>query len=231
MEGYVSMHRKLCESKLWQEEPFTKGQAWADLILLANHKDGCILKRGIKVEVKRGQVGWSKEKLAKRWGWSRGKMYRFLAFLSEQKMIQLTEQKNLSINVAISIVNYDKYQMKEMEQNSKRNSKRNTNNNSSSSRTTKKEKIYKKEKDFVFQNGQLERWEKFTTWADKQNFDLIARLDPITPQQLFTLAENYGSKAVVDILLAMENHKPITKNKSIYLTASNWLRRNEEKNV
>lgn len=224
MDGDVKLHRKICQKDLWLEEPFTKGQAWVDMILLASHRDTSFSIRGVKVNLKRGQLGWSEVKLSERWRWSRNKVRRFLRGMEMEQQIE--QQKN-GVTSIITLKNYDLYQMP----GSKRNSKRNTFNNSSSSRTTKKEKIYKKEKDFVFQNGQLERWEKFTTWADKQNFDLIARLDPITPQQLFTLAENYGSKAVVDILLAMENHKPITKNKSIYLTANNWLRRNEEKNV
>lgn len=229
MDGYVSLHRKICNSKIWAEKPFSKGQAWIDLIMLANREDGYFIKRGIRVQVKRGEVGWSKEKLAERWGWSRGKMYRFLGYLSEQEMVQLTEQKNLSINVSIRITNYNKYQDIENGRNSKRNSKRNTNNNSSSRRTTKKEKIYKKEKGFVFANGQAERWQKFTSWADAQKFELLKKLEPITPSQLFTLAEKFGSKQVVQILEAMENRKNITNNKSIYLTAANWLRRNEKR--
>ena len=40
--GWVKLHRKLQESNFWLCEPFSRGQAWVDLILLANHKPGHI---------------------------------------------------------------------------------------------------------------------------------------------------------------------------------------------
>ena len=68
--GWVSIHRKLTNSDLWLSEKFTKGQAWIDLILLANHKKSVINIRGSQVVVERGEVGWSEEALASRWKWS-----------------------------------------------------------------------------------------------------------------------------------------------------------------
>ena len=38
-QGWIKLHRTLQDNKLWYSEPLTKGQAWVDLILLANHKD------------------------------------------------------------------------------------------------------------------------------------------------------------------------------------------------
>lgn len=69
-EGWVSIYRKFLSSQMWLSEPFTRGQAWIDLIGLANHEEGFIRVRGIKVTLKRGQVGWSEVKLAERWKWS-----------------------------------------------------------------------------------------------------------------------------------------------------------------
>lgn len=31
-KGWVSIHRQLCENDLWLSEPFTRGQAWVDMI-------------------------------------------------------------------------------------------------------------------------------------------------------------------------------------------------------
>lgn len=53
MEGWIKLHRKLSDNPLWTCEPFTKGQAWVDLILLANHEYNYFYKRGIKIEVQR----------------------------------------------------------------------------------------------------------------------------------------------------------------------------------
>lgn len=38
--GYVKLWRRLKDSDLWLSEKFTRGQAWADLVMLANHKPG-----------------------------------------------------------------------------------------------------------------------------------------------------------------------------------------------
>jgi len=105
--GYVKLYRKVMTNSLWTSEPFTRGQAWIDLLMLANHSDGHIRIRGVKVSVLRGQVGWSEVKLAERWSWSRGKLRRFI---KELKTVQQIEQQNNNVTSLLSIVNYDSYQ-------------------------------------------------------------------------------------------------------------------------
>ena len=109
MEGWIKIWRKLGDSKLWLSEPFTRGQAWVDLLILANHSDGYLRKRGIRVEVCRGQVGWSEEKLAERWKWSRGKVRRFMSELSSEKEQKTVQQKS-NITTLNTILNYAQYQ-------------------------------------------------------------------------------------------------------------------------
>ncbi len=107
--GYVKLWRKLQSTSLWKQEKFTRGQAWVDLILLANHKPGYIRIRGVKVEIKRGQLAHSELTLAKRWKWSRGKVRRFLKELASNPIHQIEQQKN-NLTSLISIINYDQYQ-------------------------------------------------------------------------------------------------------------------------
>jgi hypothetical protein len=129
MEGWMSIHRKLLSSDLWLSEPFTRGQAWADMIGLANHKDGFIRVRGINVTIKRGQVGWSEVRLAGRWKWSRSKIRRFLKELETRQQIE--QQKN-NVTLLLSIVNYDTYQENDNKKDSRRTAERqqkDTNNN------------------------------------------------------------------------------------------------------
>jgi len=108
MSGWIKLHRKLTDNPLWHQEPFTRGQAWVDLILLANHTDGFIRARGVRVDLKRGQCGWCEVALAKRWGWSRGKTKRFISELETDQ--QVVQQKN-NVTSVISISNYDMYQL------------------------------------------------------------------------------------------------------------------------
>ena len=76
--------------------------------MMANHTDGIIRSRGISVPVSRGQVGTSEVVMADKWGWSRGKVRRFLAELRKQGQIV---QQNSNVNSLITITNYDLYQM------------------------------------------------------------------------------------------------------------------------
>lgn len=114
--GWIRLHRKIMGTPEWLAEPFTRGQAWVDLLLLANHAPGYIRRRGILIEVERGQVGHSEEALAARWSWSRGKVRRFLSELTRlcrisRKISEKTVQKNTSVSSLIYIVNYDRYQV------------------------------------------------------------------------------------------------------------------------
>jgi hypothetical protein len=109
--GWIRLHRKIMEGKYWLSEPFTRAQAWVDLLILANHKTGTIRKRGILIEVQRGEVGYSEEALARRWRWSRGKVRRFISELvSERSILRNPVQQNIHLSSLIFIINYDCYQ-------------------------------------------------------------------------------------------------------------------------
>ncbi|MDD3437643.1 MAG: hypothetical protein PHC64_10880 [Candidatus Gastranaerophilales bacterium] len=109
MSGWVKLYRKLTENPLWTCEPFTRGQAWVDLILLTNYKDSFFYKRGVKINVKAGQCAWSELALSARWGWSRSKIRKFLNDLEKEH--QIIQQKN-NVTQIVTIVNYNEYQEK-----------------------------------------------------------------------------------------------------------------------
>ncbi len=116
-QGWIKLWRSLQQNPLWNRKPFSWGQAWVDLLLLANHKPGCIWPKGIPVHLDAGQVGYSKEALAARWGWSRSKVTRFLNAL--ESVQQIVQQKN-NLTTVVTITNWDRYQ----KPNSRRRSKR-----------------------------------------------------------------------------------------------------------
>jgi len=97
--------------------------AWIDMLLIANHSDNYFFKRGIRVEVKTGQIGYDLDSLAKRWKWSRGKVERFILMLENDN--QVVRQKT-NVTTLISIVNYKEYQC-DGKPNDKPNSKPNEN--------------------------------------------------------------------------------------------------------
>ena len=107
MDGWVSISRKLTEHWLWEDKPFTKGQAWIDLILLVNHEDNEFLHGNEIRLVKRGSRITSITKLAKRWGWSRKKVFDFMGTLEKEHMI---EKNSNTKETVVTIVKYEDYQ-------------------------------------------------------------------------------------------------------------------------
>jgi len=107
MEGRIKLHRQIQENGLWTCEPFTKGQAWVDLLLLASHTESFFYIRGVKVNLERGQLAWGEVKLSERWRWSRSKLRKFLKDLEKEQQIE--QHKGGAIQI-ITVLNYDKYQ-------------------------------------------------------------------------------------------------------------------------
>lgn len=106
-DGYVSIHRCLHKEPIWLAEPFSRAQAWIDLIMLANYKAGYIRIKGERVDLQRGECGWSKLKLSKRWKWSRGKTERFLNELKNDQWIELKTGHRTTV---IKILEYNDFQ-------------------------------------------------------------------------------------------------------------------------
>jgi hypothetical protein len=104
--GYIKLYRSVMDNSIWKKKPFSYGQAWAHLILIANHKGGTIWVQGTPIKISRGQVGWSKAKLESVFGWTRSQLRTFIKRLKSDHMIDHTSVGKLSI---ITMLNYDKY--------------------------------------------------------------------------------------------------------------------------
>lgn len=104
--GWFVLSRK--EDYLYFKEPFTKWQAWQDLIRLACFSPKLSNIRGRVILHEVGKVYESQEGLATRWKWSRGKVIRFLNEIETDGRI--VQQKSKVIT-CISIVNYSEYQL------------------------------------------------------------------------------------------------------------------------
>lgn len=105
--GWIKLDRSITEHFLWEDKPFSKGQAWVDLLLLANHKDHKIMYKDEVVKCKRGEVNRSIVWLAERWGWTRQKVRRFLNVLESDGMCRLDVTVHRTV---ITIENWAKYQ-------------------------------------------------------------------------------------------------------------------------
>jgi hypothetical protein len=109
-KGYIALFRDIKDHWIWDDKPFNKPCAWIDLIMSANHNGNKVLIGNELIDVKRGELITSQEKLQTRWGWSNTKVRDFLLLLEQDNMIvKKTDNKK----TAIEIVNYDDYQIKE----------------------------------------------------------------------------------------------------------------------
>jgi len=236
MDGWIKLNRKLQLNPLWTSEPFTRGQAWVDMIMIANSNDGFFFKRGIRVNVKRGQIGHDIDTLATKWKWSRGKCERF--FLMLEMDSQIVRQKS-NITTLISISNYETYQSNG-KANNKPNDKPNDNANGNKQEYTCTKYIEFKNiySDFYFnelvksENLKNDKYEMFVQYLYGKNKvkETLTGILSVEKQLSF---EQFGKVMLKcdankiklgDILTKIENDPKYYKGKkSIYLTLLNWI--------
>ena len=201
MEGYISLHRKIREHKMWKDKPFPKLQAWVDILLSTNWKEKDFLVGNSTIKIERGQFLTSVDKLSNRWGWSRCKTRDFLNLLEADEMIV---RKSTSKYTVITVVNYDLYQSEKKEIDSK-----STSNRHQIDITNKDNKVNKKEykeKHLEFVLLTKTEYKKLTDEYTKEKIDdYILRLN----NYIFSSGKKYASH---------------------YLTILNWIRRDKEKN-
>ena len=107
--NFFKVDRGLLGSPRWLSEKFTRGQAWVDLFGLAQHADNFIRVRGVKVDVKRGQLARSLETLSDRWKWSKDKIIRYLKELENDGDISMQKSNVITL---ITILKYEQWQGK-----------------------------------------------------------------------------------------------------------------------
>ena len=106
-KGWISLHRQIWDNWVWEDKPFSKGQAWIDLLLMANYEDKKASIGNELITVKRGSFVTSIRKLCDRWGWSNTKVRSFLSLLEQDGMLIV---KSDTKKTTLTIVNYSDYQ-------------------------------------------------------------------------------------------------------------------------
>ena len=106
-DTWIKLNRSLMSHKVWLGEPFTRGQAWVDLLMMACYADTDTTYNGKVIHVKRGQIRTSIRYLAKRWKRSVGWVDRTLKTL---KMLKMCDTNGYTDGTLITIENYAKFQ-------------------------------------------------------------------------------------------------------------------------
>lgn len=202
MEGWIKLHRSLLESDFWKCEPFSRGQAWVDLLMLANFKDSFFYKRGVKIDVKRGQLGRSEVELSDRWNWSRTKVRKFLKDLEKEQQIKVVKT---SVTQVVTILKYDDFQAEEQQKDSKRTAEEQQKDN-------RKTHIKNDKKDNKEKN-------------EEEYYYIINEKLKLSFKDYEKLLKSYSPSEVDAKIFELENYdlKKRSKYKSMYLTLNKWL--------
>lgn len=105
--NYIKLNRSMMDHWLWEAKPFSPGQAWIDLLMMASWKSGQRAWKGGFVDVERGDVLTSMKALAGRWGWTEKKVRTFIAALEKDGMVV---KKGRARGTLLTIENFSSFQ-------------------------------------------------------------------------------------------------------------------------
>lgn len=230
MEGWIKLHRQLLDNPLWSCEVFSRGQAWVDLLMLANFERSFFYKRGVKIEVGRGQAARSEVELADRWRWSRTKVRSFLKDLEKEQQII---QHKTNITQIVEIVNYEYFQQEKQQSGQQKNSRKTAEKQQKNTlkeeeeRKERKEIIYNSFYDFEIEKSKNDpnyiRTVKILFGENNLSIPLESVLKmPIQLnydqfKKLWYLKEKFRI-SLTEILESMENWNDLKKRKTVYST-------------
>ena len=123
MEGWIKIHRKILENPIICKDSDYLA-VWIYLLLNATHKEIPALFKGKKIILQKGQLITGRKSMASQLKISESKIFRIINdYKSEQQIEQQTSNKNS----LITILNWDKYQQIEQQNEQQMNNKRTTN--------------------------------------------------------------------------------------------------------
>ena len=205
--GWIKLERDIVYSDIWDTgEPFSKGQAWIDLLLMANFKDEEMYIGYDSITVKRGSMITNMRELCERWHWSMHKLLNFLGFLEREKMIV---KKGNAKGTLITVVKYNDYQVGGNAKGTQRERKGNA-------KGTQKENLLYKEKE-----GKEYKEGKKNAHGQFENVFL-------TPDEYAKLCEKIDNADSLIEKLSLYIESTGKKYKSHYATLLNWDRKDNE---
>lgn len=142
MEGWIKIHRKILENPIICKDSDYLA-VWIYLLLNATHKEIPALFKGKKIILQKGQLITGRKSMSNQLKISESKIYRIINdFKSEQQI----EQQTSNQNSLISILNWDKYQQIEQQNEQQMNNERTTDeqpvNTNKNVKNDKNERIY-----------------------------------------------------------------------------------------
>lgn len=238
-EGYIPISRKLFESLWWLEErEFSKAEAWLDMIQSARFEASSTkMLVGCKViELGRGEFPATIRFLAKRWGWNKNRVDRFLKLLVSENMIT-TRTANGTSQTIIKLCNYGDYNPIGENSGQKRDKigtnlgqqRDNSGTKNNKDNKDNKVKIENSESGDSAPLSPSPDFVKFQEWIEKNAPNVSRMRYPFTEDEFVRLKADFGAKYMQSLILQMHNYRPLLKKyQSANLTFRNWAKREQE---
>jgi hypothetical protein len=236
MEGWIKLHRQLLESEIFANQIALK--IWIWLLLKANHTPQFVsLNVGngfTEINLTPGQLLFGRFKAEEILNINGSTIYKWLQKMEQHEMITIISNNKYSI---ISICNYENYQnindgkvtTDEQQANNKRTTSEqqaNTYNNVNKEKNVKKIKI---EDINIYTDEQKNLFQCFQKWIIENAPRVNELKNTFTISEYLKLVKIYDKEKIKDIFIRMHNYKDLTKKYvSAYLTAINWLKRNDK---
>ena len=201
-------------------------QVYLFLLLNANYEP----KNWEGITIERGQVVTSVSKLCEGTGLSTRKTRTLLKLLEKSQFLTIKSTNKYSI---ITVCNYDTYadegfKVDKQTDNQPTNNRQSTDNNIRNNRKNRKNI-----NNILLADGSAKtntEEDKFIGELKEQYPRVMSMKAPLTYEQCTKLVNNYSKDQIRDILSRMENYENLHQNcHSAYLTALNWLKRENNK--
>jgi hypothetical protein len=116
--GWIGLYRSILAHWIYpKNRPFTKYEAWIDLLLMVNFENKKVFIGENLIECDKGEIITSQLKLMNRWRWSKSKLLKFILVLENDKMCTI---KSDNKKTSIKLCNYINHQdFKEISKNKK----------------------------------------------------------------------------------------------------------------
>lgn len=198
MEGWIKIHRKMLDNPIIGKDSDYLS-VWIYLLLNATHKEIPALFKGKRITLKQGQLITGRKSMSDKLKISESKIYRIInEFKSEQQIEQQTSNKNS----LITILNWDRYQQNEQQNETQMNNKWttteqqvNTNKNVKNVKNERNNNIYakaNKRKYGEYQNVLLKDEELQLLKQEHSNWeDLIKYLDEYIEMKGYKAKSHY----------------------------------------
>lgn len=219
--GWICLNRSLLDHWLWQDKPFSRGQAWIDLLLMTNHDENKFLLGSELIVVGRGEFVTSEIKLMERWGWSKEKTRKFLNTLIKDGMI---EKKTDRRKTTIKIVNYGKFNDMQTREKPQKDHKKTTDRPQTD--TNNKENNLNNDKQ-ESEKPTLAPVKPFRHPTGEYNNVFLSN------EEAAKLVQEFGEEIVKREIESLSNHLATKKNSykddAHYATLRKWIREDKEK--